>query len=123
MASTGRPLPAAGRGSPSATVGRPSGVDLQHGDVGGVAAQHLGGELAYRSLNGFTVTSGFAHHVALVQDQPVGADDEARALAAERLRASAVCAGLHAAEETEEGSAPNASVVAACGGVVQARRR
>jgi hypothetical protein len=81
------------------------GVDAQHRDVGGrVAAQDLGAELApVAQLDGHVL--GLADDVRVGQHQAVGADDEARAHAAERhLRAlpAALLEAGHAAEELEE---------------------
>ena len=60
------------------------GLDLQHRDVGlGVRAQHLGLELAAVGQLDVDVV-GAAHHVGIGQDQAIGADDEARALARRR---------------------------------------
>ena len=71
----------------------------------GVDAQHLGAELApVAELDGHVL--GFADDVRVGQDQAVGADDEARAHAAERRRRVLPAARLHAghaAEELEEG--------------------
>ena len=83
MASTGSPTCSC-FGSPRRTDGQVLGVDAQHGDVGRrVGAEHLGRVLAaVAELDGDVL--GLAHDVRVGQDQAVAADDEARALAAER---------------------------------------
>ena len=77
---------------PSVTTGRFFASILQHRDVGlRVGAEHLGAELApVGQLDGDFL--GVAHHVRVGQDDAVGADDEARALAARRHRRHAAAA-------------------------------
>ncbi|CUJ79951.1 Uncharacterised protein [Achromobacter sp. 2789STDY5608628] len=81
------------------------GVDLDDGHVGlRIGAQHLGAEFAaVGQLDGHFL--GALHHVGVGQDDAVAADDEARALAADRhfARRHAAARAGDLAEELGEG--------------------